>query len=136
MSLPRSWADTGPVGNTVLLLVAMLLPTALGFATLAAFRMARWWAERRCRPTPPEPVEALCATARRLRTQLEAVENAPASPGKALRVRAVRAAYLDALCAACRRLDVAAPAGAPVRQAEIYRVEADLRRSGLDVRSG
>jgi hypothetical protein len=127
-------ADTGAVGNAVLLVVALLLPTALGFAALGTARAVRWWTQRRGQPVPPEPIEKLCAAVRRLHAQLEALENQPASPGKAVRVRALRAAYLDALCAACGRLDVAAPTGNPVRQAEIYRVEADLRRRGLDVR--
>lgn len=122
------------MGDAVLLIVAMLLPTALGVMALATARVVRWWAEWRCRPVPPEPIEHLGATVRRLHTQLETLENQPASPGKALQVRALRTAYLDALCTACGRLEVRAPAGHPVRQAEIYRVEADLRRRGLDVR--
>ncbi|HEY3090997.1 MAG TPA: hypothetical protein VGJ59_23365 [Jatrophihabitantaceae bacterium] len=123
------------MGDAVLLIVALLLPTALGVVALGAARAVRWWTEWRCWPVPPEPIEQLCATVRRLHAQLEEVENQPAaSPGKALRVRALRAAYLDALRTACGRLDVPAPAGNPVRQAEIYRVEADLRRHGLDVR--
>jgi hypothetical protein len=122
------------VGNAVLLIVAMLLPAALCAVALAAVRVAQWWTEWRCQPAPPEPIEKLGATVRRLHAQFEAAENQPAFPGKALRVRALRAAYLDALCAACGRLDVAAPVGHPVRQAEIYRVEAELRRHGLDVR--
>ncbi len=122
------------MGNAVLIVVALLLPTVLGVAALTAARVVRWWTEWRCRPTPPEPIEKLGATVRRLHAQLEAIENQPASPGKALRVRALRSAYLDALRTACGRLDVPAPTGEPVRQAEIYRVEADLRRRGLDVR--
>jgi hypothetical protein len=57
-----------------------------------------------------------------------------------VRVEALRGAYLDALGAACRRLEVSPPVaeGPPlsprVRQAEIYRVEAALRQRGLDVR--
>ena len=44
-------------------------------------------------------------------------------------------AYLDLLRDACDRLDVSPlPPGDVVPQAEIYRVEAGLRRSGLDVR--
>jgi len=61
-------------------------------------------------------------------------------PAKNLRLRALRAAYVDALNDACCRLDVTPPGGAAgarpgdVRQAEIYRVEAALRQRGLDVR--
>jgi hypothetical protein len=124
------------VGDAVLLIVAMLLPTALGVMALAAARVVRWWTEWRLRPAPAAPIEQLCATVRRLHAQLESLENQPAAaPGKGLRMRALRTAYLDALCTACGRLDVPAPAGHPIRQAEIYRVvEADLRRRGLDVR--
>jgi hypothetical protein len=47
---------------------------------------------------------------------------------------AVRAAYLDLLGAACQQLQVRPPAGRPVPRTEIYRVESELRRAGLDVR--
>ena len=50
-------------------------------------------------------------------------------------MQALRGAYLDALSAACQRLDVSPPPGgdrAPL--AEIYRAEAALRQRGLDVR--
>ena len=51
------------------------------------------------------------------------------------RVQAVRGAYLDALAAACRRLDISPPRGGDrASQAEIYRVEAALRQGGLEVR--
>jgi hypothetical protein len=62
-------------------------------------------------------------------------------PAKNLRLRALRAAYVDALTDACQRLEVSPPAGASrahpekVRQSEIYRVEAELRQRGLDVRA-
>ena len=53
--------------------------------------------------------------------------------------RALRAAYVDALTDACRRLDVSVPPGAraraaDVRQTDIYRMEAGLRARGFDVR--
>jgi hypothetical protein len=51
-------------------------------------------------------------------------------------VQAVRGAYLDALAAACRRLDISPPRGGDrASQAEIYRVEAALRHGGLEVRT-
>ena len=117
----------------MLLIVAILLPTALGCALIGASRTWGWWTERRRRAPVPEPIESLGATLRRLHAQLEALENQPPAPGKGLRVRALRAAYVDALCTACRRLEIAAP-HPPVPRTEIYRVEADLRRNGLDVR--
>jgi hypothetical protein len=59
---------------------------------------------------------------------------------KNLRLQALRGAYADALGAACQRLQVSPPlnasppGGERARQAEIYRVEAELRQRGLDVR--
>jgi hypothetical protein len=60
-------------------------------------------------------------------------------PAKNLRVRALRAAYVDKLLDACQRLDVSPPAGVgahpeSVRQSDIYRMEAALLERGLDVR--
>jgi hypothetical protein len=125
------------MGTTLELVGAILLPTALGCLVLGTARALRWQTERRRgREVAAEPIERLGADLRRLHAQLQATENQPATPGKAVRVRAIRAAYVDALCAACRCLEVAAPTtGAePVPLAEIYRVEADLRLRGLDVR--
>jgi hypothetical protein len=122
------------VGTSVLLIIAILLPTAVAGAMVGAGRAWGWWRERRrSAAATPVPIEELGRTLRRLHAQLEAIENQPPGPGKGLRVRAIRAAYADALGAACRRLDIAEPQ-LPVTQTEIYRVEADLRRSGLDVR--
>jgi hypothetical protein len=70
--------------------------------------------------------------------QLDQTENASYRlPGKYLRCRAVRAAYLDALRTACLAVDVAPPVPEDpdrVPQTEIYRVEAALRLRGMDVR--
>ena len=60
-------------------------------------------------------------------------------PAKNLRVRALRAAYVDRLIDACERLDVTPPASArarpeSVKQSDIYRMEAALLERGLDVR--
>jgi hypothetical protein len=60
-------------------------------------------------------------------------------PAKNLRLKALRAAYVDALYEACRRMDVTPPTGARtrpenVRQSDIYRIEAALREHGIDVR--
>lgn len=115
------------------------LPTAVGFALIGAWRAARWLAEARYRARfqalPPEPIERLEADLRRLRAELEDTETRSGLTAKHHRVQAVRGAYLDALAAACRRLDIGPPRGGDrASQAEIYRVEAALRQGGLEVR--
>jgi len=115
------------------------LPTAVGFALIGAWRAARWLAEARYRARykarPPEPVERLQADLRRLRSELEDTETRSGLTAKHHRVQALRGAYVDALSAACRRLDISPPTGGDrAPQAEIYRVEAALRQRGLDVR--
>jgi len=124
------------VGTAIELTVAILLPTAVGYALIGTVRGRRWIADRR-RPLPEEPVERLSADLRRLHAQLDATENAVGLFAKNLRRNAVRAAYVDALSTACRRVGVPPPvaaANASVPLAEIYRAEAALRRHGLDVR--
>jgi hypothetical protein len=117
------------------LLAVVLLPTAIGYAIVLAGRVVRWFSRRRP-ALPPEPLEKLAADLRRLRAELERVEAASGLPAKRVRLAAVRAAYVDLLDTACRRLGVAppVPAGAEVPLAEIYRTEHDLRSNGLDVR--
>ena len=115
------------------------MPTAVGFALIGAWRAARWLAEARYRARfqalPPEPIERLEADLRRLRAELEDTETRSGLTAKHHRVQAVRGAYLDALAAACRRLDIGPPRGGDrASQAEIYRVEAALRQGGLEVR--
>ena len=117
------------------LIVAFLLPTAAGFTLMGGVRALRWAGERRCRPSAAEPIERLSANLRRLRAELEATETRSDLPAKALRLRALRSAYLDTLAAACQRLEVSPPPpGDRLPQAEIYRAEAALRQRGLDVR--
>ena len=116
------------------------MPTAVGFALIGAWRGARWLAEARYRARfqalPPEPIERLEADLRRLRAELEDTETRSGLTAKHHRVQAVRGAYLDALSAACRRLDISPPRGGDrASQAEIYRVEAALRHGGLEVRT-
>ena len=126
--------------NPVLAYVLLFaLPTAVGFALIGAWRGARWLAEARYRARfqalPPEPIERLEADLRRLRAELEDTETRSGLTAKHHRVQAVRGAYLDALAAACRRLDISPPRGGDrASQAEIYRVEAALRQGGLEVR--
>jgi hypothetical protein len=132
------------VGRDFEWVAVILLPTALGFGTLGAIRVLRWAARWRSRPPAVEPIERLGASLRRLRAELEDLETRPGVPHKGLRLRALRAAYLDALATACTRLEVSPPiaapgtrprgVGGPVPLAEIYRVEAALRQRGLDVR--
>lgn len=137
-SLPR--LNRGSAGRRLgavgLLALALLLPTAVGYAVLGLARALRWWGERR-RPVPVEPpLHSVAADLRRLHDAVDRVELARDLPAKRLRLTAARAAYVDALVSACRRLDVEPPAvvGSTVPQVEIYRVEAALRRRGLDVR--
>jgi hypothetical protein len=126
--------------NPVLAYVLLFaLPTAVGFALIGAWRAARWLAEARYRARfqalPPEPIERLEADLRRLRAELEDTETRSGLTAKHHRVQAVRGAYLDALAAACRRLDISPPRGGDrASQAEIYRVEAALRQGGVEVR--
>jgi hypothetical protein len=116
-----------------------MLPTAAGGAIIGGMRGARWsserWRVRRYRLQPQvEPIERLGGRLRRLRAELDATETRSGVPAKHLRITALRGAYLDALSAACERLDVPPPGPGRVPQAEIYRVEAALRQRGLDVR--
>jgi hypothetical protein len=127
------------VSPVVLLIFTALLPTAACFAVIYMWRGAGWLGEARARrkaaAAPPEPIDRLQADLRRLRAELEATETRTGLTAKHHRVQALRGAYLDALSAACRRLDVGPPPGgdrAPL--AEIYRAEAALRQRGLDVR--
>jgi hypothetical protein len=117
--------------------LAAALPTAIGVALLLLGRLLRWHDDRG-KPQPAVPIERIGADLRRLHEQLDQTENASYRlPGKYLRCRAVRAAYLDALRTACRAVDVAPPVPEDpdrVPQAEIYRVEAALRLRGMDVR--
>ena len=124
------------------LIGVILLPTAVGYGVIALFRGVRWAGERSWSrtPEPPEPIEHLTANLRRLRAELEDMENRSGVPAKNLRLQALRGAYLDSLRTACQRLEVSPPlsiaaAGSErAYQAGIYRVEAELRQRGLDVR--
>jgi hypothetical protein len=127
------------VSPVVEFLFAAALPTAVGFALIYAWRGAGWLgaarARRKSTAVPPEPIERLQADLRRLRAELEDTETRSGLTAKHHRVQALRGAYLDRLSAACQRLDVSPPSGGDrATLSEIYRVEAALRRRGLDVR--
>jgi hypothetical protein len=128
------------VSPPIELAVAILLPIAAVYGLIGGGRLLRWAGERRSRPPATEPVEQLAGRLRRLRSQLEAMETRTDLPAKNLRVRALRAAYVDVLRSACQRLEITPPGesgqdrGGQIPLAEIYRAEAELRRRGLDVR--
>jgi hypothetical protein len=128
------------VSPYVELVLAILLPTAVGYGIISGIRAVRWAAQRRAAAqfhshATVEPIERLAARLRRLRAELEAVETGVDLPAKQMRLRALRGAYLDSLAAACERLDASPPPrGDRVPQVEIYRAEAALRERGLDVR--
>jgi hypothetical protein len=127
-------ADTGRVIWVEVVIAVALMPVA-GYALIFAWRGARWLNESRYKTPPPRPLERLEADLRRLRAELEDTETRAGLTAKHHRVRALRGAYTDALTSACERLEVAPPAGGDrAAQAEIYRVEAELRLRGLDVR--
>src|SRR4051794_41374049 len=118
---------------------AILLPVAAAGDAIGGTRLLKWLSEQPTARAVPEPIERLRADLVRLRAQLEAMETRDDLPAKNLRLRALRAAYVDALTDACRRVDVSVPPGAraraeDVRQTDIYRMEAGLRARGLDVR--
>ena len=125
------------------LILVILLPTAIGYGVVGLVRGFRWAGDRnwsRRQVPEPEPIERLAANLRRLRTQLEDMETRSDVTAKHLRLQALRGAYVDALGTACQRLEVGPPMSADAagseraHQADIYRVEAELRQRGLDVR--
>ena len=118
--------------------LVVMIPTAAGYGLIFSVRGIRWATERWPRPRPPEPepLDRLTATLRRLRSELESLETRTGVPNKHVRLRALRGAYLDVLGTACQQLAVTPPrTGAqPFDQADIYRVESELRERGVDVR--
>jgi len=119
--------------------LVVMIPTAVGYGLIFSLRGIHWAVERWPRSGPPElePIEQLTATLRRLRADLENMETRTGIPNKHVRLRALRGAYLDVLGTACRRLAVTPPRGTgtrPFDQADVYRVESELRQRGVDVR--
>lgn len=92
--------------------------------------------QRRPPAASAPPIERVTYDLRRLRRQLELRENRPGITGKGMKMGAVRRAYVEVLCTACRQLEVTPPRQSGQLQtplAEIYRVESELRSRGLDV---
>lgn len=126
----------------MLLALVLLLIFCLPFLARAGWRFAQQqWeqiAEQRAPAGPAGPsIERVAADLRRLRSQLERRENRPGPSGKGMRMGALRRAYVDVLGTACRQLEVQPPqqhGQLETPLAEIYRVEAELRARGLDVR--
>jgi len=116
------------------LIVAVLLPTAAGYALIATVRGARRLRAARCQPTPAEPIEQLAGRLRRLRAEVDQLEARPGGTARSHRLRAVRAAYADVLSQACDRLGVPPPQGGD--RIEVARAEAALRSHGIDGRQG
>lgn len=132
---PAAQPKLDNVSPLAMLILACFLPTAAIFAVIGIWRLGRRLAEARYTAPPAQPLTRLQADLRRLRAELEDTESRSGLTAKNHRVRALRGAYVDALSTACQRLDVSPPGGgdrAPLT--EIYRVEAALRRRGLDVR--
>ena len=127
------------MGAVMLWVLVLFIPTLVFGGVLAGLRGWRRADDRarqlRAGRAPAEPVAQVETRLRRLRAELEAMENQPGGMAKQHKILAVRGAYLDILTSACHRFGVAPPAGGDrARQAEIYRVEAALREFGVDVR--
>lgn len=124
--------------NAVFLVTVLFLPTLVGFAVAGCRRL--WRVRERGSPQPVainQPIERIAADLRRLRRQRALHQVEMSRPGRHLRSRALTAAYLDVLAAACRALEVAPPrlseSGRATPSSEIRRVESELHRRGLDV---
>jgi hypothetical protein len=128
------------VEPVVLLLVAAALPTLAGVAVIGAVRLGRQVAERERGPVPlGPPIEQIAADLRRLNHERRQQVGRGPAPGRGVRSRALTAAYVDVLTTACEVLEVLPPhlrADGRVTRGEIERVEAELRRQGLDVEPG
>ncbi len=126
----------------MLLALALLLMLCLPFLVRSGWRFAQnQWEQITTQRQPAGPtghsIERVAADLRRLRQQLESRENHPGTTGKGLKMAALRRAYVEVLNTACRQLDVRPPQQLGQLEtplSEIYRVESELRRRGLDVR--
>ncbi|HEU5268969.1 MAG TPA: hypothetical protein VFU36_03525 [Jatrophihabitans sp.] len=128
----------------MLLALALLLLLCLPFLVPGVCRVVhdQWEqiaAQRHPAGLTSHSIERVAADLRRLRQQLELRENHPGTAGKGMRMAALRRAYVEVLCTACRQLEVRPPQQSGQWEtplAEIYRVESELRARGLDVRPG
>ena len=119
--------------------LAIALPIAAVYSLIGGERLLKWISEQQTQAPAPDPIQQLRADLVRLRAELEAMETRSDLVAKNLRLQALRAAYLDVLHDACRRLEVSLPPGlqarqVSVRQSDIYRIEAALREHGIEVR--
>jgi hypothetical protein len=117
--------------------LAIALPIAAVYAVVGGGRLLSWISDRQAHAPAPEPIQRVAADLVRLRTELESTEMRDDLVAKNMRLRAVRAAYVDALYEACQRLDLSPlPSARPgsIRQSDIYRLETALRGRGVDVR--
>jgi hypothetical protein len=130
-------AKLGAVANAALLVGAILMPTLLGGAVIGAARLWRRFEARDRGPVPMgPPIEHIAADVRRLRDERGQMVSRGPGPGRGVRSRALNAAYVDALTAACRALGTRPPetnGSGPTAMVEIRRVESELRIRGLDI---
>jgi hypothetical protein len=122
----------------IVLLGMLALPLIVRLASVLVRHEWEQIAEQR-RPAVSTAVsiERVAADLRRLRLRLERRENQPGITGKGMKMGALRLAYVEVLEIACGQLDIEPPRMMGQLQtplAEIYRVEAELRDRGLDVR--
>ena len=117
--------------------LAIALPIAAVYAVIGSGRLLNWISDRQVHAPAPEPIQRVRANLVKLRAEVESTETRNDLLAKNMRLRAVRAAYVDALYDACGRLGTSPLPGARpgnVRQSDIYRLETALRARGLDVR--
>lgn len=132
--------------NALFFFAVAFLPAMVGGAVLAARRLWQLREHRARHPVPSgPPIERIAADLRRLRRQWAIHQGQKPGPGRSVRSRALSAAYIDVLVAACRALEVRPPHGCEPGQAcqpgratrgEIRRVETELHRRGLDIGLG
>ncbi len=129
--------ETWEVANAALLVGVIMFPTLLGGSVIVAARLWRRFEARDRGPVPlGPPIEHLAADLRRLRDERGQMVRQEPRPGRGLRTRALNAAYIDALTAACRALDATPPQTdgfGPTATVELRRVESELRGRGLDI---
>jgi hypothetical protein len=117
--------------------LAIALPIVAVYAVIGGGRMLNWISERQVHAPAPEPIHRVRANLVKLRAEVESTEMRNDLLAKNMRLRAVRAAYVDALYDACGRLGTSPLPGARpgnIQQSDIYRLETALRARGLDVR--